>query len=101
MNGLELGVRERQVLADTAYALVRHRLRWQHLAQTGTGTLERRLAILAWQGDRSWLHRAVGPNENTWWQGANAVDLASLPDKLHHNLPDWLAGRPWPFSLPS
>jgi 16S rRNA (cytosine967-C5)-methyltransferase len=88
----ELGVRERQVLADTAYALVRHRLRWQHLAQTGTGALERRLAILAWQGDRSWLHRAVGPNENAWWQGTNAVDLASLPDKLHHNLPDWLAG---------
>jgi 16S rRNA (cytosine967-C5)-methyltransferase len=88
----ELGVRERQVLADTAYALVRDRLRYEHLAQSGTGTLERRLAILAWQGDRSWLHRAVGPNENAWWQRANAVDPASLPDKLRHNLPDWLAG---------
>jgi 16S rRNA (cytosine967-C5)-methyltransferase len=88
----ELGVRERQALGDTAYALVRRRLLYQHLAQDGSGSLERRLAILAWQGDVPWLHRALGPNEKAWWQRCQAVDIAALPDKLRHNLPDWLAG---------
>ena len=53
----ELGVREREVLGDTAYALVRRRLFYQHLAQDGSGSLERRLAILAWQG----MDRPFGP----------------------------------------
>ena len=88
----ELGHRERHTLAETAYAVVRRRLLYHHLAQSGTGSLERRLAILAWQGDRAYLQRSLGPNEKIWAQQVNAIDLTSLPEKLRHNLPDWLAG---------
>jgi 16S rRNA (cytosine967-C5)-methyltransferase len=86
-----LGARERQALAETTYLLLRRRLLWQHLAQGGPGALERRLAALAWQGEPTLLQRALGPHEREWLAKAQAVDRASLPDKLRHNLPDWLA----------
>lgn len=86
-----LGPRERHTLAETAYAVLRRRLLWQHLAQSGSGALERRLAILAWQGDEAWLQRALGAEEVAWRQQARAVDPAHLAPKLRHNLPDWLS----------
>ncbi len=45
-----LGARERHALAETAYAVLRERLKFAHLAQSGSGALERRLAMLAWAG---------------------------------------------------
>jgi 16S rRNA (cytosine967-C5)-methyltransferase len=87
-----LGPRERHALAETAYAVLRRRPQLQHLAQSGTGALERRLALLAWAGDANQLRGAVGPNEQTWRTQVREIDLAGLPEKLRHNLPDWLAG---------
>lgn len=87
-----LGPRERHALAETAYAVLRRRLYFQHLAQSGRGALERRLALLAWQGGDATLRAATGPNEQAWLAQVKAVDAATLPDKLRHNLPDWLAG---------
>ena len=86
-----LGPRERHALAETAYTVLRRRPMLQHLAQSGTGALERRLAILAWSGDASLLKGAVGPNEAQWRQQVKAIDPAGFSDKFRHNLPDWLA----------
>lgn len=86
-----LGPRERHTLAETAYAVLRRRLLYQHLAKDGPGALERRLAALAWQGSETFLRGALGPHEQAWLERAKAVDLSALPDKLRHNLPDWLA----------
>jgi len=86
-----LGPRERHTLAETAYAVLRRRLQLQHLAQSGTGPLERRLAQLAWQGDRDFLRRGATPEENTWLEQVQRIDPATLADKLRHNLPDWVA----------
>jgi 16S rRNA (cytosine967-C5)-methyltransferase len=86
-----LGPRERHTLAETTYAVVRQRLLLQHLAQSGSGALERRLAILGWQGSESFLRGALGPHEQQWLAQAQAVDRSTLPEKLRHNLPDWLA----------
>jgi 16S rRNA (cytosine967-C5)-methyltransferase len=86
-----LGARERHSLAETAYAVLRQRLLLQHLAQSGSGALERRLVILAWQGSANYLRGALGPNELQWLDQMQAIDRATLPDKLRHNLPDWLA----------
>jgi 16S rRNA (cytosine967-C5)-methyltransferase len=88
----DLGPRERHTLAETTYSFLRRRLLFQHLAQTGSGPMERRLALLAWEGDASVLRSALAPHEQKWLAEAQAVDLAGLPDKLRHNLPDWLAG---------
>ena len=54
-----LGSRERHTLAETTYTVLRQRLLWQHLAQSGSGPLERRLAILAWQGGEPFLRGAL------------------------------------------
>jgi len=86
-----LGPRERHTLAETAYAVLRRRLLYQHLAQGGSGALERRLAILGWQGSETFLRSAIGPHEQQWLAKAKAIDVATLPEKLRHNLPDWLA----------
>ncbi len=86
-----LGPRERHALAETAYTVLRRRPLLQHQAQSGTGALERRLAILAWSGDSNLLKGALGPNEAQWRQQVKALDPAGFSDKLRHNLPDWLA----------
>ena len=109
-----LGARERHTLAETIYAVLRQRLLLQHLAahdgkgaksskgtkdsKTGKSSkaagsgMERRLAMLAWQGSPIFLRGALGPHEQQWLDEVQRIDRSTLPDKLRHNLPDWLAG---------
>jgi len=112
-----LGARERHALAETAYTVLRQRLLLQHLAAQGkagapeaaaaassekrgkgakttkvAASVERRLAMLAWQGSPTFLRGALGPHEATWLDEMARVDRGALPEKLRHNLPDWLAG---------
>lgn len=75
----ELGPRERHTLAETAYQVLRQRLLFQHFAQSGSGALERRLAILGWQGSESFLRSALGPHEQQWLTQVQAVDRSALP----------------------
>jgi len=86
-----LGSRERHTLAETTYAVLRQRLLYQHLAQSGKGEMERRLALLAWQGNEGFLRAALSETEQQWLVQVSAVDRAALPEKLRHNLPEWLA----------
>jgi 16S rRNA (cytosine967-C5)-methyltransferase len=87
-----LGARDRHALAETVYAVLRRRLWLQHLAQSGSGALERRLAIAGWQGDGRTLQAALEPHEAAWLAALPAEPAGDAPDKLRHNLPDWLAG---------
>ncbi len=94
-----LGTRERHALAEVVYAVLRQRLLLQHLARSdsepkgagGSGALERRLAVLAWPGGGDVLRSALSKSEADWFDQVRRVDHATLPDKLRHNLPDWLA----------
>jgi 16S rRNA (cytosine967-C5)-methyltransferase len=87
----ELGPRERHTLAETAYAVLRRRLLYQHLAQSGSGPMERRLSIVGWMGDAAFLRAALELHEQKWLAHVQAVDQSSLAPKLRHNLPDWIA----------
>lgn len=87
----DLGARERHSLAETTYTVLRKRLLFQHLAQSGKGELVRRLVLLGWQGNDGFLRAALNEAEQQWLAKVALVDLSSLPDKLRHNLPDWLA----------
>ena len=87
----ELGPRERLALADTVYAVMRERPLFQHLAKSGSGEAERRLAILGWHGNAAFLRAALDEREQQWLAHALEVDRAALPEPLRHNLPDWLA----------
>jgi 16S rRNA (cytosine967-C5)-methyltransferase len=89
----DLHMRERHALAETAYAVLRQRLLWAHLAQSGHGHLERRLVLLAWQGQPHILKNAITVDETAWLKRIEAIDRTTLPDKLRHNMPDWLSNR--------
>jgi 16S rRNA (cytosine967-C5)-methyltransferase len=86
-----LGQRERGSLAETVYAVLRERLFFQNLAQSGSGPLPRRLAILAWRGSEAFLRGALTAEEQRWLAQVQSIDRATLAPKLRHNLPDWLA----------
>jgi len=87
----QLGSRERHALAETTYAVLRERLLFQHLAQSGRGPMERRLALLAWQGQREPFLKALTPEERDWLAQQATIDRSTLAPRLRHNLPDWLA----------
>ncbi|MCZ8233816.1 MAG: RsmB/NOP family class I SAM-dependent RNA methyltransferase [Inhella sp.] len=87
----QLGSRERAALAETTYAVLRRRLLWQHLAQSGRGPMDRRLVLLGWAGEPRVRDAAADAAEREWLAAANHIDVASLPAKLRHNLPDWIA----------
>ena len=87
----ELGSRERHALAETTYAVLRRRLLWQNLAQSGKGPMERRLVLLAWAGEPRTLEAGAEPGELDWLEASRRIDRASLAPKLRHNLPDWIA----------
>ncbi len=87
----ELGQRERHTLAETTYTVLRQRLLFQHLAQSGKGEMERRLVLLGWQGNEGFLRAALTEPEQQWLAQVQSVDRGALPEKLRHNLPEWLA----------
>jgi 16S rRNA (cytosine967-C5)-methyltransferase len=86
-----LGPRERATLTDTVYAVVRRKLLYEHLARSGSGPRERRLAILGFAAPRDFLKSALTEPEKAWLDSCDAVDTATLFDQHRHNLPEWLA----------
>jgi 16S rRNA (cytosine967-C5)-methyltransferase len=91
-NNRTLGARERHAIAEMVFTVLRQRLFLQHLAQTGYGAPARRLAILAWPASDHSIAGALSDVEGPWLAQARQTDRAALPEKLRHNLPDWLAG---------
>ncbi len=90
-----LGPRERQVVSDTVYTLLREKPRLLFLARHGaapSGTpLHRRLALLAFQGSAESLDRAADEAERAWLTACAHVPLDDMPPDGRHLLPQWLA----------
>lgn len=86
-----LGPRERATLAETAYAVLRRKPLYEHLARSGSGPRERRLAILGFHGQRSFLQAALTAPEQAWLAACEAINPADLAPEYRHNLPAWLA----------
>ena len=63
----------------------------RELGERRPGEIERRLALLAWQGNAGVLNAALDEREREWLARCRAFDLGALPERLRHNLPDWLA----------
>jgi 16S rRNA (cytosine967-C5)-methyltransferase len=85
-----LGTRERDTVAETAYAVLRKKTFFNYLAQHGSGSLERRLAILGFAADRDFLYSALSLPEKEWLQRCDQVRPEDLMDLHRHNLPQWL-----------
>jgi len=86
-----LGPRERATLAETTYAVLRRKLLYEQLARSGRGPKARRLAILGFHGDRSFLLAALDEPERKWLAQCDAIDPGTLLEPHRHNLPQWLA----------
>ncbi|MBX3655473.1 MAG: RsmB/NOP family class I SAM-dependent RNA methyltransferase [Ramlibacter sp.] len=85
-----LGPRERATLAETVYAVLRRKLLFDHMAPSGSGPRERRLAILGFHGPRDFLKSALTDQEKTWLDQCDAIRPADLLERHRHNLPEWL-----------
>ena len=86
----ELGARDRHIVAETVYAVLRHRRVLAHLAQTGAGALERRLVLLAAQKvvDMDSLQAAIAEEEFEWVSETLKAPVDDLPAAVRSNLPD-------------
>jgi 16S rRNA (cytosine967-C5)-methyltransferase len=86
-----LGQRERHVLAETTYQVVRNLRLYRHLAQGAAGAQDLRLLVLGWQGDPARLAQVFAAELLDWRAGIDAIDCAALPVAVRYSLPDWLA----------
>jgi 16S rRNA (cytosine967-C5)-methyltransferase len=85
-----LGPRERATLAETVYTVLRKKLLFDHLAPSGSGPKERRLAILGFHGPRDFLKSALSDQEKRWLDECDSIRPEDLMERHRHNLPEWL-----------
>ena len=85
-----LGPRERATLAETVYTVLRKKLLFDHMAPSGSGPKERRLAILGFHGPRDFLKSALTEQEKSWLDQCDAIKPEDLMERHRHNLPEWL-----------
>lgn len=89
-----LGGRERGVIAEAVYGLLRNKLVYTNFAESGSGPAMRRLTLLG-------LADAVGvdalgglsEDETRWLTHVMQIDRNMLPAELRSNLPNWLYTR--------
>jgi 16S rRNA (cytosine967-C5)-methyltransferase len=84
------GPRERATLAETVYTVLRKKLLFEHMARSGSGAKERRLAILGFYGPRDFLKSALTDQEKNWLDQCDSVQPDDLMERHRHNLPEWL-----------
>jgi len=88
----EFGPRERGTLAETVYTVLRKKLLFDHLSPSGSGSKERRMAILGFYGPRDFLKSALNDTEKRWLDNCDGVSQDDLLERHRHNLPEWMVG---------
>jgi len=90
----KLGMRERGAVAESVYRVLRNRLVYNNLAESGQGPQARRLALLS-LSDIYGMDALSGlsDGEQAWLEHIQTVDRGQLPVRLRANLPDWLYNR--------
>ncbi|MDQ7975877.1 RsmB/NOP family class I SAM-dependent RNA methyltransferase [Paraburkholderia sp. SARCC-3016] len=88
----KLGHSERGVIAEAVFAVLRRRMEFAHLAESGSGSPARRLALLGLMqtAGRTALKPFVSEAEGEWLERVSKIDPASLPQRIRMNLPDWI-----------
>lgn len=112
-NG-KIGARERAILSEAVYRVVRLKNLLEAQAEEaprGLGTKERKLALLGIKKHADYFASAMSDLERDWLAKAHQYDLQDLPETLpaaqRHNLPAWLADKLqaelgpnfWPFAM--
>jgi 16S rRNA (cytosine967-C5)-methyltransferase len=101
----QLGNRDRALIAESAFAILRRKNEFSQFASSGEGSQARRLALLGLlsalsEGGLGSANRAesaiadlahvLKPGEYEWLQRFATVDPAALNPLVRNNLPEWL-----------
>jgi 16S rRNA (cytosine967-C5)-methyltransferase len=94
----QIGSRDRGFLAEAAWNVLRNRSWFAHLAGSGSGSMNRRLAILAVDESE---HRGgamrdanLGESELDWLERVRMVaSTAQVPPALRQSMPPWIMER--------
>ncbi|KND54335.1 tRNA and rRNA cytosine-C5-methylase [Candidatus Paraburkholderia kirkii] len=88
----KLGHGERGVIAEAVFAVLRRKMEFSHLAESGSGSQARRLALLGLMqtAGLSALKHFVSADEHQWLAQVSKIDPASLPVRVRTNLPQWI-----------
>ena len=70
-----LGSRERATMTETVYTVLRKKLFFDHLAPSGSGSKERRLAILGFYGPGDFLRSALTEQEINWLDQCEKIQV--------------------------
>lgn len=84
-----IGRRDRGAIADRLFDILRQRRLYAHLAESGSGSQARRLALIADARQARPVMRST-PAEQAWLERLARVDAATLPAGVRLSLPDWL-----------
>lgn len=96
----DLGSRDRGFLAQCAWAVLRHRTWYAHLASAGYGSLHRRYALLAAVecfGIAS-IAREITADEKEWLAHVEQLASVAVDPLVRHSLPAWIADE-WSPSM--
>jgi len=87
----KLGGRERGVIAEAVYGLLRNKSVYTNFAESGTGPIMRRMTLLG-LADAAGVDSLGGlsEEERIWLDRVMQIDRANLPAALRANLPEWL-----------
>lgn len=91
-----LGRRDRSMIADRIFDTLRQRRLYAHLAESGAGSLPRRMALIADDAQASAVAGGgarlmkAEPAEQRWLEQLNRIDRSTLAPAVRYSLPDWL-----------
>jgi 16S rRNA (cytosine967-C5)-methyltransferase len=90
----KLGGRERGAVAETVYNVLRHKQMFASFAESGSGPLLRRMALLG-MAEVAGIDAIGGlsPEESAWLHRIEQIDRKSLPLALQADFPDWLLNK--------
>ena len=87
-----LGHRDRGLIAESVFAVLRRKLEYAQLAQSGSGSLTRRMILLG-LADAAGVEpiaATLEPDERTWLRRVGTIDRSTMPLATRSNLPEWL-----------
>ena len=89
-----LGQKDRALVADTVYAVLRRRRLLEHVTPHATPREMALAALVKLQGvGISHIDSSLREGEREWLAGLRALDLESLPYEIRADLPDWVIER--------
>ena len=87
----QLGQRDRHVIAESVYQIVRNLRLYRLWAEAAGGAADLHLLALGWQADAAALASSFPAELVAWRDKTLHQDVSQLPPAVRYSLPDWMA----------